>query len=167
MRSMLLLTKYNLFLHYQPNPSCGSWVGYNSECHWMMDWPGAREWDQQHGPRTNIQTDKHHENPSSSQTNQSSQSRLSCGRMLIVTSLEIMSFDLRTELSLIVTAAMVLRILIQIWWPDTDDPGRGNSISIIMTLLELINKRHTYNRHYKWTDSLSNSIINTGHYGNH
>ena len=117
------------------------------------------------GP-TSSKTDKHHENPSSSQTNQSSQSRLSCGRMLIVTSLEIMSFDLRTELSLIVTAAMVLRILIQIWWPDTD-PGRGNSISIIMTLLELINKRHTYNRHYKWTDSLSNSIINTGHYGSH
>lgn len=38
MRSMLLLTKYNLFLHYQANTSCGSWVGYNSECHWMMDW---------------------------------------------------------------------------------------------------------------------------------
>ena len=119
------------------------------------------------GPTSSkTQTDKHHENPSSIQTNQSSQSRLSCGRLLIVTSLEIMSFDLRTELSLIVTAAMVLRILIQIWWPDTD-PGRGNSISIIMTLLELINKRHTYNRHYKWTDSLSNSIINTGHYGCH
>ena len=37
MRSMLLLTKYNLFLHYRANTSCGSWVGYNSECHWMMD----------------------------------------------------------------------------------------------------------------------------------
>lgn len=97
MRSMLLLTKYNLFLHYRANTSCGSWVGYNSECHWVMDWlrsgNEANNTEQhsakhKHGRDMSDQTRRHHQTWAAH-----------CDP-----SLEIMSFDLSSEPAL--------------WWPQ-------------------------------------------------
>lgn len=141
MRSMLLLTKYNLFLHYWANTSCGSWVGYNSECHWVMDWlrsgNEANNTEQhsakhKHGRDMSDQTRRHHQTWAAH-----------CETVTPHWKLCHLTWGVSQPCGDRSNVAQNSDTDLMFWWPQTQTRG-GDSISIIMTLLELINKRPTH-----------------------
>ena len=134
MRSMLLLTKYNLFLHYQANTSCGSWVGYNSECHWVMDW--LRSGNEANNTEQHSAKHKHGRDMSGQTRHQRSLWPLDGNYVIWLEEWASLDGDHSN-------AAQSSDTDLMFWWPQTQTRG-GDSISIIMTLLELINKRPTH-----------------------
>ena len=138
MRSMLLLTKYNLFLHYRANTSCGSWVGYNSECHWVMDWLRS-------GNEAN-NTEQHSAKHKQAEICQTRPGVITRPEPLTVTphwKLCHLTWAVSQPCGDRSNVAQNYDTDLMFWWPQTQTRG-GDSISIIMTLLELINKRPTH-----------------------